>query len=132
MLKIRLRRTGAKKQPSYRLVIAESTSPRDGTFLEIVGHYNPLTTPTTFVIKEDRVREWLQRGAQPTERVARLLSKEGLVPPPAIPTSPGGSIRWARAADNFYLAPVLFGERDCLRVPASGHEHLVPALFKAP
>lgn len=83
MLKIRLRRTGAKKQPSYRLVIAESTSPRDGTFLEIVGHYNPLTTPTTFVIKEDRVREWLQRGAQPTERVARLLSQQGLVPAPS-------------------------------------------------
>jgi small subunit ribosomal protein S16 len=83
LLKIRLRRTGAKKQPSYRLVIAESTSPRDGTFLEIVGHYNPLTTPTTFVIKEDRVREWLQRGAQPTERVARLLSQQGLVPAPS-------------------------------------------------
>lgn len=82
MLKIRLRRTGAKKQPSYRLVVAESTAPRDGTFLEILGHYNPLTTPTTFVIKEDRVRAWLERGAQPTERVQRLLSKQGLVPAP--------------------------------------------------
>jgi len=82
LLKIRLRRTGAKKQPSYRLVVAESTAPRDGTFLEILGHYNPLTDPTTFVIKEDRVREWLQKGAQPTERVARLLSKQGLVPEP--------------------------------------------------
>ena len=74
MLKIRLRRTGAKKQPAYRLVVAESTSPRDGTFLEILGHYNPLTEPTTFEVKEDRVREWLQRGAQPTDRVQRLLS----------------------------------------------------------
>ncbi|HEY1294080.1 MAG TPA: 30S ribosomal protein S16, partial [Chloroflexota bacterium] len=55
MLKIRLRRTGAKKQPSYRLVVAESTAPRDGTFLENLGHYNPLTQPTTFVVKEDRV-----------------------------------------------------------------------------
>jgi small subunit ribosomal protein S16 len=82
LLKIRLRRTGAKKQPSYRLVVAESTAPRDGTFLEILGHYNPLTEPTTFEIKEDRVREWLQRGAQPTERVARLLSKRGIVPAP--------------------------------------------------
>jgi len=82
LLKIRLRRTGAKKKPSYRLVVAESTAPRDGTFLEILGHYNPLTDPTTFVIKEDRVREWLQKGAQPTERVARLLSKQGLVPEP--------------------------------------------------
>ena len=82
MLKIRLRRTGAKKQPSYRLVVAESTAPRDGTFLEILGHYNPLTEPTTLVIKEDRVKDWLERGAQPTDRVARLLSTRGLVPMP--------------------------------------------------
>ena len=78
MLKIRLRRTGAKKQPSYRVVVAESTSPRDGTFLENLGHYNPLTQPTTFVVKEERVKEWLSRGAQPTERVARLLSSHGI------------------------------------------------------
>jgi small subunit ribosomal protein S16 len=82
MLKLRLRRTGAKKQPSYRLVVAESTAPRDGTFLENLGHYNPLTTPTTFVINEDRVKAWLARGAQPTDRVARLLSARGIVPAP--------------------------------------------------
>ena len=80
MLKIRLRRTGAKKQPSYRVVVAESTAPRDGTFLEILGHYNPLTTPTTFQVKEDRVKEWLRRGAQPTDRVQRLLTKSGITP----------------------------------------------------
>ncbi len=80
MLKIRLRRTGAKKQPSYRLVVAEATAPRDGTFIENLGHYNPLTTPTTFVINEDRVREWLQRGAQPTDRVTRLLRAQGVLP----------------------------------------------------
>jgi small subunit ribosomal protein S16 len=78
MLKIRLRRTGAKKQPSYRVVVAESTSPRDGTFLEILGHYNPLTNPTTFQVKEERVREWLRRGASPTDRVQRLLDKSGI------------------------------------------------------
>jgi small subunit ribosomal protein S16 len=83
LLKIRLRRTGAKKQPSYRVVVAESTAPRDGTFLEILGHYNPLTQPTTFQVKEDRVKEWLLRGAQPTERVQRLLSKSGIMPPPS-------------------------------------------------
>jgi small subunit ribosomal protein S16 len=82
MLKLRLRRTGAKKQPSYRLVVAESTAPRDGTFLENLGHYNPLTHPTTFVINEDRVREWLQKGAQPTDRVARLLAARGIVEAP--------------------------------------------------
>ena len=78
LLKIRLRRTGAKKQPSYRVVVAESTAPRDGTFIENLGHYNPLTTPTTFEVKEERVREWLQRGAQPTDRVARLLTARGI------------------------------------------------------
>jgi small subunit ribosomal protein S16 len=77
-----LRRTGAKKQPSYRVVVAESTAPRDGTFLEILGHYNPLTDPTTFVIKEDRVKDWLDKGAQPTDRVARLLSSRGLMAAP--------------------------------------------------
>jgi small subunit ribosomal protein S16 len=82
LLKIRLRRTGAKKQPAYRLVVAESTAPRDGTFLEILGHYNPLTEPTTFVIKEERVRAWLDRGAQPTERVHRLLAARGIMPAP--------------------------------------------------
>ena len=69
---------GAKKQPAYRLVVAESTAPRDGTFLENLGHYNPLTTPTTFVVKEDRVREWLRRGAQPTRTVRKLLRTQGL------------------------------------------------------
>jgi small subunit ribosomal protein S16 len=88
LLKIRLRRTGAKKQPAYRLVVAESTSPRDGTFLEILGHYNPLTEPTTFVIKEDRIREWLQRGAQPTDRVQRLLSARGIMDAPAYVATP--------------------------------------------
>ena len=91
MLKIRLRRTGAKKQPSYRVVVAESTSPRDGTFLEILGHYNPLTDPTTFVIKEDRVQVWLKNGAQPTERVARLLTARGLLPAAATPTATAAS-----------------------------------------
>jgi small subunit ribosomal protein S16 len=91
LLKIRLRRTGAKKQPAYRMVVAESTSPRDGTFLEILGHYNPLTEPTTLVIKEDRVRAWLERGAQPTDRVARLLSSRGIVPPPSYTPTPAAA-----------------------------------------
>src|SRR5919199_4435921 len=87
LLKIRLRRTGAKKQPSYRVVVAESTAPRDGTFLEILGHYNPLTEPTTFVVQEDRVREWLDRGARPTERVERLLKARGLIQVGAVGTT---------------------------------------------
>ena len=78
MLKIRLRRTGAKKKPSYRVVVAESTAPRDGRFIEILGHYNPLTEPSTFQVNADKVKDWLQKGAQPTDRVARLLAKSGI------------------------------------------------------
>lgn len=73
MVKIRLRRVGASKRPMYRIVAADSRSPRDGRFIEILGHYNPLTEPTTIVVKEDRVKHWLEHGAQPTEVVTRLL-----------------------------------------------------------
>jgi small subunit ribosomal protein S16 len=77
MVKIRLRRVGAKKQPSYRVVIADSRSPRDGRFIETVGFYNPRTEPPTVEIKEDRVLYWLSQGAQPTEAVASLLKRQG-------------------------------------------------------
>lgn len=78
-VKIRLRRVGAKKQPSYRLVVADSRSPRDGRFIEIVGFYNPRTKPTTITIDEEKVRKWLGHGAQPTESVASLLYRAGIV-----------------------------------------------------
>jgi len=77
MVRIRLRRTGSKGQPSYRLVIADKESPRDGRFLEIVGFYNPRTQPGTLIIKEDRVYEWMNKGAQPTESVAQLFKTAG-------------------------------------------------------
>ena len=77
MVKIRLRRTGAKKKPSYRVVITDSRSPRDGRFIEIVGHYDPRTEPVTFNIHEDRVLHWLSEGAQPTDPVRRLLNNAG-------------------------------------------------------
>jgi small subunit ribosomal protein S16 len=73
MVKIRLRRTGAKKKPTYRVVVADSRTPRDGRFIEIIGHYNPRTEPVTFNIHEDRVLHWLSAGAQPTDPVRRLL-----------------------------------------------------------
>jgi len=79
MVKIRLRRVGAKKKPQYRLVVADARSPRDGAFIEIIGHYNPLTDPETVVIAEDRARHWLERGAQPTNTAARLLAKVGII-----------------------------------------------------
>lgn len=77
MVKIRLRRVGAKKQPSYRVVITDSRSPRDGRFIEIVGFYNPRTEPPTVEIKEDRALYWLSQGAQPTDAVAGLLTRQG-------------------------------------------------------
>ena len=77
MLRIRLRRVGAKKQPSYRIVIAEKSDPRDGKFLEVVGFYNPRTEPETVTIKEDRVLHWLSVGAQPSGSVARIFTTHG-------------------------------------------------------
>lgn len=78
MVKLRLTRVGKKKQPSYRLVAANSRSPRDGRFIEILGHYNPLTDPPTVVFKEEKILEWLKKGAQPTEAVKQLLITGGL------------------------------------------------------
>ena len=82
-LKIRLTRTGAKKRPSYRIVVADARGPRDGGFLERVGHYHPLLAkdnPERVQFDQDRVRHWLERGAQPTDRVARFLGQAGLIP----------------------------------------------------
>ncbi|UCC62701.1 MAG: 30S ribosomal protein S16 [Anaerolineae bacterium] len=77
MVRIRLRRVGAKKQPSYRVVVADSRSPRDGRFIERLGWYNPRTDPPSFEIQEDRALYWLSVGAQPSDAVARLLKKMG-------------------------------------------------------
>lgn len=79
MVKIRLRRVGARKQPSYRVVVTDSRTPRNGAFIEIIGNYNPRTSPETVVIKEEKARLWLSRGAQPTDTVARLLAKAGII-----------------------------------------------------
>ena len=79
MVKIRLRRVGAKKKPSYRLVVADVRAPRDGAFIDIIGHYNPLTDPEAIVVNEEKALRWLRQGAQPTDTTARLLTKAGIV-----------------------------------------------------
>jgi small subunit ribosomal protein S16 len=82
MLKIRLARGGAKKRPYYSIVVADSHSPRDGRFIEKVGTHNPLLAkdhPERVTLKVERIQEWLKKGAQPTDRVARFLSQQGLV-----------------------------------------------------
>jgi small subunit ribosomal protein S16 len=77
-VKLRLTRVGSKKNPIYRVVAADSRSPRDGRFIEIVGRYNPQTDPSTIELDEDKVRDWLSKGAQPTDSVARLLKIKNL------------------------------------------------------
>jgi small subunit ribosomal protein S16 len=79
LLRIRLRRVGKRKQPAYRLVVADSRAPRDGAFVEIIGHYNPRTEPATIEIDEEKARSWLGRGAKPSEAVAKLLARKGIV-----------------------------------------------------
>lgn len=79
MIKLRLRRTGAKKRPSYRIVAAEHSSPRDGRFIEIIGHYDPLTEPATVKVNEERARHWLSVGAQPSDTVRGLLKRAGVI-----------------------------------------------------
>jgi small subunit ribosomal protein S16 len=79
MVKIKLRRMGAPKKPSYRVVVADSRSPRNGAFISIIGRYDPLTEPATVVIEEQAALDWLRKGAQPTETVARLLKKAGIM-----------------------------------------------------
>ena len=87
MVKLRLRRMGAKKRPSYRIVAAESKSPRDGRFIEAIGFYDPLTNPATITLKEDRVKHWLSVGAQPTETVRDIFVRHGLMERPAAKTA---------------------------------------------
>src|SRR5437773_6672386 len=77
-VKLRLRRMGAKKRPFYRVVVADSRSPRDGRFIETVGTYNPLTNPPTTTLNSEKVRQWLSNGAQPTEAVERILRWNGV------------------------------------------------------
>ena len=79
MVKIKLKRVGATKQPSYRIVIADSRSSRDGKFIDTIGHYNPRSTPEDLVIDETKALEWLKQGAQPTTTAARLLNKAGIL-----------------------------------------------------
>ena len=79
MVKIRLKRMGAKKAPFYRVVVADSRYPRDGRFIEEIGYYNPLTSPVEVKIDAEAAKKWIANGAQPTETVKSLLKKSGIV-----------------------------------------------------
>jgi len=80
VVKLRLKRMGAKKRPSYRIIATESSSPRNGRFIEQVGFYDPLTEPSTVTLNEERVKYWLSVGAQPSDTVRGILRRQGLVP----------------------------------------------------
>jgi small subunit ribosomal protein S16 len=76
--RIRLARVGSKKNPIYRVVVADARSPRDGRFIEIVGRYNPQTQPSTIDLDADKIRDWVSKGAQPSDSVKRLMKSQGL------------------------------------------------------
>ncbi len=79
MVKIRLRRMGAKKAPFYRVVVADARSPRDGRFIEEVGYYDPMKNPADVKLDAEKIQKWLANGAQPTETVKALLTKNGII-----------------------------------------------------
>ena len=79
MVKIRLKRVGAKKAPKYRVVVADERMPRDGRFIEEIGYYNPMTEPATIKIDAEKAQQWIKNGAQPTETARTLLKKSGVI-----------------------------------------------------
>jgi small subunit ribosomal protein S16 len=122
LLKIRLARVGKKKQPTYRVVVADARAPRDGAYVEIIGHYNPRTEPNTFVIDEDKARDWMKKGAQPTERMHKLLSTVGLMAPPVYaPPKPKAQPQAARPAAAATPAPAAAAP-----APAAAAEETAP------
>ncbi|MDI6717201.1 MAG: 30S ribosomal protein S16 [Actinomycetota bacterium] len=78
-VKIRLSRVGGKKNPHYRVVVADARAPRDGRFIDIIGRYNPQTDPSTIEVDRDKASEWLKKGAQPTEQVKKILEIAGVI-----------------------------------------------------
>lgn len=88
-VRMRLTRVGGRKDPVWRVVVADSRSPRDGRVIEIIGRYNAQTEPSTIVLKEDRVRHWLSKGAQPSSQVKQLLKTQGIKAQAGTPYTPG-------------------------------------------
>ena len=108
MLRMRLRRVGAKNQPSYRIVVADSRAARDGAFVDYLGHYNPRTEPPTVVIDEEKARKWLSVGAKPSDAVQRIIDKmaepaeapEAELAPESEPAAASGDAEASDAADE--------------------------------
>jgi small subunit ribosomal protein S16 len=96
-VRIRLTRVGATKQPTYRFVVADSRNARDGRSLDTIGHYNPRTDPIEIHVDEDKARDWMSRGAKPSDTVARLFRRVGLLPELPAPATAGASTRAAKS-----------------------------------
>ncbi len=114
-LKIRLARGGAKKRPFYRIVVADSRSPRDGRFIERLGTYNPILAsdhPDRVVLKEERIRHWLDRGALPSDRVAKFLGRAEIIPMPAQRDNPIKSRPRKKAQERMKAAEEASGDAD--------------------
>lgn len=139
MLRIRLRRVGKKKQPQYRLVVADSHAPRDGAFIETVGTYNPLTDPATITLKEDSIKGWLSKGAIPSERAVKILASKGLVPAPvyapkakkAAPEAEAAAPAAAAAAPAAEAAAPAKAEKPAAEKPAKAPAAEAPAAAAA-
>jgi small subunit ribosomal protein S16 len=128
LVKIRLKRMGAKKRPFYRLVVADARSPRDGKFIEELGTYDPIAQPAKVRIDADRVKEWMRKGAQPTDTARKLLEMESILPRTARPVRPaavpaasnGGAAVAAAEAPAAAAAEAASAETSATDEPAEG------------
>lgn len=115
MVKIRLRRVGKKKQPVYKIVVADSRASRNGKFLESIGQYNPLVNPMIILVKEDRLYAWLKRGAQPTDTMRSLLQRKGLWMKWGLMKKGADETTIASAMEKWQMAQAEKLERDAAR-----------------
>ena len=136
MLRIRLRRVGKKKQPMYRIVVADSRSPRDGDFVESLGYYHPMDNPSTIVLNDERARHWLDKGAQPSERVSKIFKIQGIaeLPPKLVTRMALGAERAKEAAAQKETAKAEAAEAPAAEAPAAAKAAAVeaPAAAEAP
>jgi small subunit ribosomal protein S16 len=105
-VKIRLRRIGAKKHPFYRLVVADTRSPRDGKFIEILGTYDPMTEPVRLNLDQEKIRAWLRKGARPSDTARAFLIDQGLLPKESAKKRPSKPAKTASSAETAAAEPV--------------------------
>ncbi len=131
MLRIRLRRVGKKKQPMYRIVVADSHAPRDGAFVESLGYYHPMDNPSTIKIDDERAKHWLAQGAMPSDRVAKILKIQGLAElPPKLATRIALGEQRAKDAAKEKAKSKASAEAEAAAAPAA--EAKAPAEAEAP